>query len=97
MLLCITLYNLKQQNKFQQTFACLSVSLIIMAMGMNLAGTFGVLPLTGVVCPAISDGISAAVSYGALFGGCAVSDLPLPIRQRATSQTENCEKTERQR
>lgn len=65
--------NRRQQTRFQQMFSCLGVTLLVMAMGMNLAGTFGLFPLTGVVCPALSDGISAAIGYGFLFGSTACS------------------------
>lgn len=68
----ILLFNfilcLRQQSKIQQTFSILAVTLIIFAMALNLCGTFGIVALTGVVSPALSDGISSAVSYGCLFG-----------------------------
>lgn len=59
---------LRQQNKTQQTFSVLAVALIVFAMALNLCGTFGIVALTGIVSPALSDGISSAVSYGCLFG-----------------------------
>ena len=51
-----------------QSFSLLELAAILLAFLMNVGGTFGVIPLTGVVNPALSDGISAAVSYGGFFG-----------------------------
>lgn len=67
-LLFNTVLTLRQKNKTQQVFTCIGISLMVFAMALNLCGTFGIVALTGVVSPAISDGISAAISYGCLFG-----------------------------
>lgn len=66
---------LRQQNKTQQVFSILAVTLMTFAMALNLCGTFGIVALTGVVSPALSDGISAAVSYGCLFGAISSSSM----------------------
>lgn len=62
------IFNLRQQNKIQQMFSILSITLITFAMALNLCGTFGIVALTGIVSPALSDGMSSAISYGCLFG-----------------------------
>lgn len=74
-LLCYTLQTLSQKNKLQQMFSTLSCAVIIAAVVLNMGGTFGVLPLTGIVNPALSDGMSAGVSYGVFFGVIASSAL----------------------
>ncbi len=63
-----TIFTLRQKSKIQQVFSCIGIALIVFAMSLNLCGTFGIVALTGVVSPALSDGISAAISYGCLFG-----------------------------
>lgn len=63
-----TIFCLRQKDKIQQLFSCVGITLLVFAMALNLCGTFGIVALTGVVNPAISDGISAAVSYGCVFG-----------------------------
>lgn len=62
------IFNLKQQNKTQQMYAVLAVTLITFTMALNLCGTFGIVALTGIVNPCLSDGMSSAISYGCLFG-----------------------------
>lgn len=59
---------LKKQTKVQQTLSLLSVFLVLVATILNVGGTFGIIPLTGVVLPYFSYGISSAVSYGAVMG-----------------------------
>lgn len=60
--------NHRQQNRFQQILSCLAAMSVMVAMLLNIGGTFSIIPLTGVVSPAISDGISSAVCYGAMYG-----------------------------
>lgn len=67
-LIANTIFTLRQKSKFQQIFSCIGITLIVFAMSLNLCGTFGIVALTGVVSPALSDGISAAISYGCIFG-----------------------------
>ncbi|MBO6046475.1 MAG: FtsW/RodA/SpoVE family cell cycle protein [Erysipelotrichaceae bacterium] len=69
MLLIYTTFNsLQQQNRFQQVMTALSIAGIIFAIILNMGGTFSIIPLTGVVLPGISKGISAAICYGGMFG-----------------------------
>lgn len=68
LLIVACVFNSRQQYKFQQTFSVLAITLITFAMMLNMLGTFGILPLTGIVNPCLSDGISSAISYGCLFG-----------------------------
>ena len=83
--------GVRSQNKLQQKLSCISMALIALAMVMNMAGTFGILPLTGVVSPALSDGMSSAVCYGALFGAVSASDAgyirPYVLRGREGERT----------
>lgn len=67
--------SLKQKTRLQQTFTIISITLIISAMMLNTCGTYGLIPLTGVVNPALSDGMSSAVAYGAFFGVLASSGV----------------------
>jgi|GEM_PF-3181546 len=62
------LLNLKKQTKSQQILSILSLFLILTANLLNIGGSFGIIPLTGVVLPYFSYGISSAVSYGAVMG-----------------------------
>lgn len=62
------LLNLKKQTKSQQTLSVLSLFLILTASILNIGGSFGIIPLTGVVLPYFSYGISSAVSYGTVMG-----------------------------
>lgn len=63
-----SIYTLKKQTKSQQMLSLLSLFLILTAFILNVGGSFGVIPLTGVVLPYFSYGISSAVSYGAVAG-----------------------------
>lgn len=63
-----SILTLKKQTKTQQTLSLLSLFLILTAYVLNIGGSFGVIPLTGVVLPYFSYGISSAVSYGAVMG-----------------------------
>lgn len=63
-----TIFTLRQKSKTQQIFSCIGITLIVFAMALNLCGTYGMVALTGVVSPALSDGISASISYGCIFG-----------------------------
>lgn len=63
-----SILTLKKQTKSQQTLSLLSLLLILTAYVLNIGGSFGVIPLTGVVLPYFSYGISSAVSYGAVMG-----------------------------
>ena len=63
-----SILTLKKQTKTQQTLSLLSLFLILTAYVLNIGGSFGVIPLTGVVLPYFSYGISSAVSYGAVLG-----------------------------
>lgn len=63
-----SILTLKKQTKTQQTLSLLSLFLILTAYILNIGGSFGVIPLTGVVLPYFSYGISSAVSYGAVLG-----------------------------
>lgn len=63
-----SILTLKKQTKTQQTLSLLSLFLILTAYVLNIGGSFGVIPLTGVVLPYFSYGISSAVSYGAVIG-----------------------------
>lgn len=63
-----SILTLKKQTKTQQTLSLLSLFLILTAYILNIGGSFGVIPLTGVVLPYFSYGISSAVSYGAILG-----------------------------
>ena len=60
--------NISKQNKNQQALTMMTCVLMSVAFILNIGGTYGVLPLTGVVAPALSKGNSAAISYGACFG-----------------------------
>lgn len=64
----MSLLTLKKQTKSQQILSLLSLSLILIAYVLNIGGSFGIIPLTGVVLPYFSYGISAAVSYGVVMG-----------------------------
>lgn len=64
----VSILTLKKQTKSQQTLSLLSLSLIMIAYVLNIGGSFGIIPLTGVVLPYFSYGISSAVSYGTLMG-----------------------------
>ena len=63
-----SILTLKKQTKSQQTLSLLSLFLILTAYVLNIGGSFGVIPLTGVVLPYFSYGISSAVSYGVVMG-----------------------------
>lgn len=69
------LQSIKQQTIPQIMLACLALSVIIAAYLINLGGTFAITPLSGIVAPALSDGISSAVCYGCLFGALSTSAL----------------------
>lgn len=64
----VSILTLKKQTKSQQVLSLLSLSLILIAYVLNIGGSFGIVPLTGVVLPYFSYGISSAVSYGATMG-----------------------------
>lgn len=64
----VSILTLKKQTKSQQILSLLSLSLILIAYVLNIGGSFGIIPLTGVVLPYFSYGISSAVSYGTLMG-----------------------------
>ena len=68
LLIANTLFTLRQKNKTQQVFSTVAIALISAAAIMNIGGSFGVIPLTGIVCPALSAGASSAFSYGCMFG-----------------------------
>lgn len=74
--------NMKQQNRFQQVLTCLAASSLFAAIILNTGGIFSIIPLTGVVLPAISDGISAAISYGSMFGIICASGLDKKYYQK---------------
>lgn len=63
-----SIFTLKKQTKSQQTLSLLSLFLILTAYVLNIGGSFGVIPLTGVVLPYFSYGISSAISYGTVMG-----------------------------
>ena len=71
---CLIL-SLRQQRKMEQVFSIVAISVICFAMALNMGGTFGIVALSGVVSPALSDGISAALCYGPLFGVISASGL----------------------
>lgn len=75
LLLYSVMQAMGQKSKFQQTLTALSMTLMVFAMLLNTGGTFGVIALTGVVNPALSDGMSAALCYGTCFGILASSGL----------------------
>ena len=60
--------SLKQQDKTTQVLTVTALSLITSGVLLNIGGTLGVLPLTGIVLPALSRGGTAAISYGVCFG-----------------------------
>lgn len=62
------IFLLKKQTKTQQILSVLSVFLVLVATILNVGGTFGIIPLTGIVLPYFSYGISSAISYGAVMG-----------------------------
>ncbi len=64
----VSILTLKKQTKSQQVLSLLSLSLILIAYVLNIGGSFGIIPLTGVVLPYFSYGISASISYGAAMG-----------------------------
>lgn len=68
LMFAISILTLKKQTKSQQMLSLLSLFLILTAYILNIGGSFGVIPLTGVVLPYFSYGISSAVSYGAVMG-----------------------------
>ena len=85
LLIIAVLYNLRQQNRFQQMLTCLAIASIVFAMVLNVGGTFSVIPLTGVVLPAMSDGISASISYGCMFGIIASSSINKKYYKKVTN------------
>ena len=85
LLIVAVLYNLRQQNRFQQMLTCLAIASIVFAMILNVGGTFSVIPLTGVVLPAMSDGISASISYGCMFGIIASSSINKKYYKKVTN------------
>ena len=60
--------NVRQQFKLNQTLSALSLAAVFCAIVLNVGGTFSIIPLTGVVNPVVSAGISASISYGTMFG-----------------------------
>lgn len=87
LLILYVLYSMKQKTKLQQTFTVLSVTIIIFAFLLNMGGTLGVLALTGVVNPALSDGMSAAICYGAFFGVLASSGLTREYQRKLKGES----------
>lgn len=76
LVVCIgVVINMRQQNKTQQAFACIAASVVFVTMFLNIGGTYGSLPLTGVVLSCLSDGVSSAVCYGCFFGVMSASNL----------------------
>lgn len=67
-LLLNTYFTLQQKDKVQQIFSVTGMSLAVLAMTLNLCGSHGLIPLTGIVTPFVSNGISAAIPYGMLGG-----------------------------
>lgn len=60
--------TLRRQTKVQQKMTVLSLLLILTALILNVGGSFAVFPLTGVVLPFMSSGVSSAISYGIVAG-----------------------------
>lgn len=75
LLLFHVLQKFKEERRQNQVFSLLGCLGIMVAVFLNVGGTFSIIPLTGVVNPALSNGISASISYGAMFGLAAYSDL----------------------
>ena len=67
-ILVSAIFNMRKQSKNQQSLSMMACVLMSVAYILNIGGTYGVLPLTGIVAPGLSRGMSAAVSYGACFG-----------------------------
>ena len=68
LLILAVMQNVRQQFKLNQTLSALSLAAVFCAIVLNVGGTFSIIPLTGVVNPAVSAGISASISYGTMFG-----------------------------
>lgn len=68
LLIIAVMQNVRQQYKINQTLSTLSLAAVFCAIILNVGGTFSIIPLTGVVNPAVSAGISASISYGTMFG-----------------------------
>ena len=68
LLILAVMQNVRQQFKLNQTLSALSLAAGFFAIVLNVGGTFSIIPLTGVVNPAVSAGISASISYGTMFG-----------------------------
>lgn len=75
LLITATFFSLRQKNRLQQVFSILGLSLILFAFLLNMGGSFGIIALSGVVNPCLSDGISAAMVYGPIFGVLASSGI----------------------
>lgn len=59
---------IKRKTNLQQKLGAISAALVSFAFVINWGGTAGVVPLTGVVLPAVSDGTTAAIIFGSAFG-----------------------------
>jgi len=79
--------NMLQQTKSQQTLSVISLVMLVFATFLNTCGSFSILPLTGVVNPAFSAGMSSAV-YGCLFG-CLGASAVSSKYLKALKQNEN--------
>lgn len=62
------LVNLGKQTKVSQTASVLSLSLIFIALFLNVLGSTAIVPFTGLVAPFLSSGISSAISFGSCIG-----------------------------
>lgn len=62
------LSNLKRQHKIQQLYSMIFCSIIITAVICNIGGTYSIVPLSGVVCPLLSSGLSAVILYSTGIG-----------------------------
>ncbi len=67
--------NIKQQSTVSSFLSISACCVIAIAFVLNIGGSLGLIPLTGVVAPGLSDGASSAVGYGLLFGFCSMSSL----------------------
>ncbi len=68
LLFTAALINIRKQTKLQMSATLMSALLLTTAFVLNIGATFGVVPFSGLVCPFLSKGLSAAVAYGACVG-----------------------------